>query len=222
MTSFPSAAHTDDHAPSHRANGAEIGSLIGGVAGLVFLIVNSAAFSPLGRILVLLMGLAAFAGVVALAVRGLRRSQRERRDSAAPSREGAAGAEDASGQSPFTRSYWIIVGVEVLALFGGTQLLTGLGAPELGVAWVAIVVGTHFFALGYVFRLRRFHVLASLVTACGIAGFIAFFVSAHAFVPVLAGVLPGFVLLALSLWALAPATPATPATAASAGPSSAA
>ena len=73
---------------------------------------------------------------------------------------------------------------------------------------MAVVVGTHFYALGHVFKLGRFHVLATVVTLLGVAGFIAFFVSAPAFIPVLAGVIPGFVLLAFALWALAPAASA--------------
>lgn len=170
------------------AAGAEIGSLIGGAFGLVFLIVNSAQFSTLGRILVLVLGIAAFAVIAVLAVRGLGRMKRSQVRSA----------------NPFSRSYWIIVAVEALALFGGTRLLSGLGHPELGVAWVAFVVGTHFYALGHVFNLNRFHILATVVTLCGIVGFIAFFASIPAFIPIFSGVIPGFVLLAFGLWALVP------------------
>ncbi|QQB15089.1 hypothetical protein [Brevibacterium casei] len=175
------------------ADGAEIGSLIGGVFGLVFLIVNSAGFSTVGRIGVIVLGIAAFAGILVLAFRSLGRRRGQPRP---------------AGAKPFSRSYWIIVAVEALALFGGAKLLSGLGYPELGVAWVAVVVGTHFYALGYVFRLGRFHVLATVVTLLGVAGFIAFLASAPAFIPVLAGVIPGFVLLAFALWALAPAASA--------------
>ncbi|MDN6746040.1 MAG: hypothetical protein L0L93_03405 [Brevibacterium sp.] len=179
------------------AAGAEIGSLIGGAFGLVFLIVNSAQFSTLGRILVLVLGIAAFAVIAVFAVRRLgsmRRAQvstAEGQDEVTPRRA-----------VPFGRSYWIIVAVEVLALFGGSSLLSGLGHPELGVAWVAFVVGTHFYALGHVFKLDRFHVLATVVTLCGIAGFIAFFASIPAFIPIFSGIFSGFVLLAFGLWAL--------------------
>lgn len=43
------------HSRPQPATGAEIGSLIGGAFGLVFLIVNSAGFSTLGRTLVLIV-----------------------------------------------------------------------------------------------------------------------------------------------------------------------
>lgn len=182
------------------AAGAEIGSLIGGAFALVFLIVNSASFSTLGRILVLAIGIAAFAVIAFFALRSMGRMK-----SAAVSAAKSAETQDEGPPrraAPFGRSYWIIVGVEALALFGGTRLLSGLGHPELGVAWVAFVVGTHFYALGYVFELNRFHLLATVVTMCGIAGFIAFFASIPAFIPIFSGIIPGFVLLAFGLWAL--------------------
>ena len=180
------------------AAGVEIGSLIGGAFGLVFLIVNSSQFSTLGRILVLVMGITAFAVIVVFAIRRLGRVKRAQ---AYP----AQGQNDAVPRRAiaFGASYWIIVAVEALALFGGTRLLSGLGYPELGVAWVAFVVGTHFYALGYVFKLDRFHILATVVTLCGIAGFIAFFASIPAFIPIFSGIISGFVLLAFGLWALA-------------------
>lgn len=183
------------HSRPQPAAGAEIGSLIGGAFGLVFLIVNSAGFSTLGRTLVLIVGIAAFAAIAFLALRGLGRMKR-------------AQAQTADSQvrtgGPFGRSYWIIVAIEAVALFGGIRLLSGMGHPELGAAWVAFVVGTHFYALGSVFKLGRFHILATVVTLCGIAGFIAFFAGAPDFIPVLGGIIPGFVLLAFGLWALVP------------------
>ncbi|WP_240519985.1 hypothetical protein [Brevibacterium aurantiacum] len=183
------------HTRPQPAAGAEIGSLIGGAFGLVFLIVNSTGFSTLGRALVLIVGIAAFAAIAFLALRGLGRMKRPR-------------AQTADSQlrtgGPFGRSYWIIVAIEAVALFGGIRLLSGMGHPELGVAWVAFVVGTHFYALGSVFKLGRFHILATVVTLCGIAGFIAFFAGAPDFIPVLGGIIPGFVLLAFGLWALVP------------------
>lgn len=186
-----------EHSRPQPAAGAEIGSLIGGAFGLVFLLVNSTQFSTLGRILVLIVGIAVFAVIVFLAMRGIGRMKR-----AQATAETGPTADMSPRTIPFGRSYWIIVAVEALALFGGVRLLIGLGHPELGVAWVAFVVGTHFYALGYVFKLSRFHVLASVVTLCGIAGFIAFFASIPEFIPVFSGVISGFVLLAFGLWAL--------------------
>ncbi len=175
------------------AAGAEIGALIGGAFGLLFLIINSSQFSALGRTLVIALGAVVFAGILVFAVRGL------------VQRRGADSREDrARREPPFGRAYWIIVLIEAIALFAGTRLLASLGHPELGVAWVAVAVGTHFFALGKVFGLDRFHVLATVVTLCGLGGFIAFFAAAPAFIPVISGVISGFVLLAFAMWALVP------------------
>ena len=143
------------------------------------------------------VGVLAFAGIAVFAVRGLTRKR---------SGGGRLGESGKRGRQepPLGRAYWIIVLIEAVLLFAGTRLLAHLGHPELGVAWVAVVVGTHFYALGWVFGLDRFHVLATVVTLCGIGGFIAFFAAAPAFIPVISGVISGFVLLTFAMWALVP------------------
>ena len=178
------------------ADGAEIGALIGAGFGLLFLIINTGQFSTLGRTLVITVGVLAFAGIAIFAIRGLMQGGRAGR--------GESG-KGSRREPPLGRAYWIIVLIEAVLLFAGTRLLAGLGHPELGVAWVAVVVGTHVYALGRVFGLDRFHVLATVVTLCGIGGFIAFFAAAPAFIPVISGVISGFVLLAFAMWALIPA-----------------
>jgi hypothetical protein len=193
----PDPDHTTGLSTRRTAEGAEIGALIGAGFGLLFLIINSGQFSPLGRTLVIAVGVLAFAGIAVFAVRGLRRNR------------GGGGRLGESGkrgrqEPPLGRAYWIIVLIEAVLLFAGARLLASLGHPELGVAWVAVVVGTHFYALGRVFGLDRFHVLATVVTLCGIGGFIAFFAAAPAFIPVISGVISGFVLLAFAMWALVP------------------
>lgn len=180
------------------AAGAEIGALIGASFGLLFLIVNTVHFSILGRTLVIAVGVIVFVGIAVLAVRGLLRKR------GGGGRLGESGERGRRERTSW-RSYWIIVLIEAVLLFAGTRLLASLGHPELGVAWVAVVVGTHFFALGWVFGLDRFHVLATVVTFCGIGGFIAFFAAAPAFIAVISGVISGFVLLAFAMWALIPA-----------------
>lgn len=182
------------HTRPQPAAGAEIGSLIGGAFGLVFLIVNSTGFSTLGRALVLIVGIAAFAAIAFLALRGLGRMKR-------PRAQTADSQLRATGLRAQLLDHCRDRGSRTLR---GSRLLSGMGHPELGVAWVSFVVGTHFYALGYVFKLGRFHILATVVTACGIAGFIAFFAGAPEFIPVLGGIIPGFVLLAFGLWALVP------------------
>ena len=180
------------------AEGAEIGALIGGAFGLLFLIINTVQFSTLGRTLVIAVGVIVFVGIAVLAVRGLLRKR------GGGGRLGESGERGRRERTSW-RAYWTIVLIEAALLFAGARLLASLGHPELGVAWVAVVVGTHFFALGWVFGLDRFHALATVVTLCGIGGFIAFFAAAPAFIPVISGVISGFVLLAFAIWALIPA-----------------
>ena len=194
----PDPDHTTGLSTRRTAAGAEIGALIGAGFGLLFLIINTVQFSTLGRTLVIAVGVIVFVGIAVLAVRGLLRKR------GGGGRLGESGERGRRERTSW-RAYWTIVLIEAVLLFAGARLLASLGHPELGVAWVAVVVGTHFFALGWVFGLDRFHALATVVTLCGIAGFIAFFAAAPAFIPVISGVISGFVLLAFAIWALIPA-----------------
>src|SRR5699024_7475504 len=148
---------------------------------------------------VLVLGIVTFAGIAVFAVRGL---MQQRSGAAAAAPQPVRPAQRGRRQPPLGRGSCSILAIEAIALFAAARLLSALGHPELGVAWVAVVVGTHFYALGRVFGLDRFHVLATVVTLCGIGGFIAFFAAAPAFIPVISGVISGFVLLAFAMWAL--------------------
>ncbi len=170
------------------AQGREIGGLISGVFGVVFVAVNSGALESAVRLSLVAVAAIALLAILILIVRNLRLSGRPHR----------------GGKNAFGRGYWTVVAVEAVALFGGTRLLTGLGHPELGVAWVSFVVGTPFFALGQIFRLRRFHVLAVLVTVCGLTGFALAGFGSAGLIAVVAGVIPGFILLGSGLWAVTP------------------
>src|SRR5699024_5541188 len=141
------------------------------------------------------------AGIAVVAVRGL---VQQRRGAAAEDPQPAGRGERDRGRRPFGRACWLIVAIEGTALFGRARLLSRPPHPDLGVAWVAGVVGAHFYARGRVFGRDRFHALATVVTLCGIGGFIAFFAAAPAFIPVISGIISGFVLLAFAMWALVP------------------
>lgn len=173
------------------APGREIGSVIAGVFGLVFVLVNSAGLTLGIRVPLLVAAAAALVAVLVLSYRDFRRSLADTAE------------EDQAPRSPvFGWRYWTVVAIEAVALFGGTRLISGLGHPELGIAWVAVVVGTHFFALGRIFRLARFHLLAVIVTCCGLAGFGLDALDARTLIPVVSGVASGFVLFGFALWAL--------------------
>ena len=168
--------------------------MIGGSFGLVFVGVNSGALPGVLQMLVIGAAAALFAVIVWLAVRAL--SARAR------GRCSPLGDTASDHSRSFPRSYWVIVGVEAIALIGGAQLLARFGYPEFGVAWVAVVVGTHFFALARAFDLVRFHLLGAVITLLGVAGFGLGSFGAVELIPVVSGVASGFTLLVFALWAL--------------------
>ncbi|MEU4361784.1 hypothetical protein [Promicromonospora sp. NPDC023987] len=185
--------------------GREIGAQIAGAFGLVFVWINSTALPLAVRVPLLVAAGIALAAILLLSVR----SYRQQADREGSARAGTDQSTARASGSPFGRKYWLVVGIEAIALFGGSQIIIGLGYPELGIAWVAFVVGTHFFPLARIFRLARFHVLGAIITAFGIAGF-----TIRAFghvepIAVVSGVLSGLALLGFGLWAFAPA-PAAP------------
>ncbi|QZY52362.1 hypothetical protein [Leucobacter tenebrionis] len=159
----------------------------------MFVIVNSSGLAATARAVVLAVAGLGVITVLALIVRDARGG-----------RDGAGGRGGGNG-ALFGRAYWMIVGVEAVALFVGARLVSEFLRPELGVAWVSFVVGVHFFSLGWLFRLHRFHVLAVLVTACGVAGFACAAFGLLSGIAVVSGVAPGFLLIGFSAWAMLPA-----------------
>lgn len=102
------------------------------------------------------------------------------------------------------KRYWAIVAGEAIALFGGLAVINlVLHQPKVAVAWIAFVVGVHFFGLAAAFRLTRFHVLGAAQTLLGIAGFVLAATGADAgTIGLVSGVLSGvalFVTVGVSL-----------------------
>ncbi|MCP2282352.1 hypothetical protein APR04_001250 [Promicromonospora umidemergens] len=188
------------------APGREIGAQIAGAFGMVFVSINSTTLAPPVRVPLLVVAGTALLAIVLLSMRSYRRQAQAA--SALPTHTAQPGGQP--GGSPFGRAYWLVVGIEAVALFGGIRIITGLGFPELGVAWVAFVVGTHFFALARIFRLARFHVLGAIVTTFGIAGFVLRALGHVEPITIVSGVLSGLALLAFALGAFAPARSVSP------------
>jgi hypothetical protein len=185
--------------------GQVLGSQIAGVFGVVFVGINSAGLPSVARTVLLVLAGAALVAIIALSARTFRRKPRSR-DTSVPGDPGPdRGPERGVRKVPFGWRYWLVVGIEAVALFAGSRVVTGLGYPELGVAWVSVVVGTHFFALARIFHLVRFTVLGAVVTACGLAGFVLRIAGEVSAIAVVSGVVSGFVLLSFGLWAFAPA-----------------
>ena len=138
--------------------GIVVGSLIAIMFGAVFIVVNSAGLPDPWAFVVRSAGLL----VSMLLLAGLARVTRE-----AP----LAARAPVSG---FTdRRFWIIVTLEAVALFGGLAIINGvLHRPVVSVAWVALVVGLHFFGLGRIWRTLLYYALGTAMVLLGLAGFL--------------------------------------------------
>lgn len=168
--------------------GQRIGSMVAAVFGLVYVWVNTDLLPTWVAWILRGLGLLAFAAIVFAVWRS--------RTDPAPDRRSSRGG------SPFGRAYWLVVAIEVVALFGGLRILAGpLEHPEGGVAWVSVVVGVHFLALAAVLHAPFFTWLGAAVTLCGVVGLVLVFGDgAQALIAVIAGVVPGGLLLGFGLW----------------------
>jgi hypothetical protein len=172
-------ASREKQAPS----GFVIGSLVALSFGTVFILVNSGGLPDPWPLVVRAVGLVVAVVLLAAVIRAAR---------TAPS----------VAQAPvagFThRGYWVIVALEAVALFGGLAVINGvLHRSALSVAWVALVVGVHFFGLAWIWRMPLFHGLGAAMTVLGLAGFLIYALGGSATaVAVVAGVGSGVALYA--------------------------
>ena len=135
--------------------GALIGAAISGGFGGLWAVWGAGDLAGAGRLVLILGGVVLGLAVAVAAVVLARR---------APSGEG--------GGSMFaTRSYRVIVTVEVVAIVVGSVVLgrTGLGAYVI--AWTAFVVGVHFLAFGRAFD-RVFTSIGALMISGAVLGVI--------------------------------------------------
>jgi len=163
-----------------------VGHVVGASFGLVFVIVNSSPMGTALRGIVCALAGAAFAVVLAAFVRTV----------------GAERRSEARGRPVgFDRRYWLIVAVEVVALFGGLAVLTRI-EPAAALGWIALVVGVHFIPLSRLWPEGRRQILAIGVamTVLGLAGLVlAFTTQDQPLVALVSGVGSGTVLLGTAL-----------------------
>jgi hypothetical protein len=127
-----------------------VGSVIGAVAGLVFVLANAGSL-PAAAVF-RAAGLVAFVLVVVSVVRG-------------PVVPGPRPSRSA------LRTYWLCVAGEVVAIPLGALVIRSLdGPPELVVVWVVFVVGVHFLPFARAFGLPVFDRLAWTLIALAVAG----------------------------------------------------
>jgi hypothetical protein len=143
-------------APRKRPPGVLVGSVVALVFGTVFVLVNSGELPRPWPGVVRGVGIAV---AVVLLVQVVRLA----RDVPESEELGTAPVQD--------RRYWLVVALEAVALFGGLSVVNDvLERPDVAVAWVALVVGVHFFGLAWVWRMPMYHRLGAVLTVLGLVG----------------------------------------------------
>lgn len=158
-----------------RSSGLVIGSVFALSFGTAFVMINSGGLPSPWPVVIRVIGLVIAIGLLI----GVLRARRL----AAAGRPG-----DVDGFAD--RWYWYAVAGEVIALFGGLYLINQVfDAPEVAVAWVAVVVGLHFFPLAWSWRMPMYYWLGAVMAVLGLAGFLAHAAGASdAVVALIAGV----------------------------------
>jgi len=162
-----------------------LGLVIGAGFGLVYVVVNAGALaSPIGPALRVL-GVVAFVGVLL-----------------ALGRAGRAGPVDGAAGGGFGRGYRLVVAAEVVAVAAGNLLLNGpLDLPQGVLPWISFVVGVHFLGLAKVWDEPSLAWLGGGIAVLGALGLgLATAGASEAAVASIAGIGPGALLLAGSMW----------------------
>ncbi|MCD2187389.1 hypothetical protein [Actinomycetospora soli] len=164
-----------------------VGQLIGAFFGALFVVLNGGLLGSVGHLVAAVLAVAAVVLVVLAYLRGRR-------------------ATGSAGTFEMTRSYRIVVGVEIVALFGGLAVL-GRVAPQLNVPWIVLVVGLHFlaFARWWPDGAGIFRVLGAVMVVLAVAGGVVGVLGGPESAPVahfVSGFLTGVVML---LWLAVPA-----------------
>lgn len=159
-----------------------IGSLIGAIGGLLFVLINAAGLpSPLG-VVAGVLGVALFIAVDVLVV--------FRRRAAVP--------EDPPSRSQI-RTYGFSVTGMVVAILVGARILDASGRVELIVVWAVFCVGAHFIPFARAFGVPVFARLGLAMMAVAVVGGVVAEVTSSDDVPFSTAVVAGFLLLGAAL-----------------------
>jgi MFS family permease len=143
-----------------RTAGIVVGSMVAITFGTIFVLVNSAGLPDSWPLVIRAVGLLVAALLIVGLVLVVRKAPRT-------TQEPASGFVD--------RRYWTIVAVKAAALFGGLFVINGvLHRTAVSIAWVALVVGMHFFGLARIWRAPSYHCLGAAMTVLGLAGFLIY------------------------------------------------
>ena len=134
-------------------NGARVGALIGAVGGLAFLLFSSWPFPEPYRSVITVIAVLWFLWVLWEVMRV---------------------PDDPDAVRPDARqlrTFWIVVAVEIVLIFGGAQLfIRVLDNPSASLPWIATVLGVHWLVFRAVFREDVFLWLGTLTLSCGLTG----------------------------------------------------
>lgn len=161
-----------------------IGSAIGAVGGLAFVLANASALDrPLDLVARMVGGLL-FLAVLALAVLGRR----------------GEGTEAPPPSRRQIRTYGFSVLGMVLAMVAGARLLTWTGYADLVVLWVVLVVGLHFLPFARAFAQPLFTVIGWTLAGLAVLGAVLALAVRDSDLAGATAVVAGLVLLVGSLW----------------------
>lgn len=159
-----------------------LGSLIGCVGGLSFVLVNAGGLPAGWPWPVRVVGLLAFLAVLWSAVVRVW----DVRDTTPPDPRAL-------------RTYGISVAAMLVAFpLGSLALRQVLGRPELMLPWVVLVVGAHFLPMAWAFRAGVLRVLGLVLMATAVLGAVLVLVLGPGWPVSATGVAAGFVVLAAS------------------------
>ncbi len=167
-----------------------MGSLIAGTFGLVYVLVNTDRLAQPLPVALRTAAMLALVAVVATLVR-------HRPAGASRARSG-----DPAEVRVLVRRYGTVVSVEAVAIVVGCALLVRvLGLPDAGVAWVSVVVGVHLLPLARVLHVPAMRGVGTAIGAAGAVGLAVVLAGGPgAVVDVVAGVVPGALLLGAAWW----------------------
>jgi len=159
----------------------KMSQIVGSVFGLIYIEANADGLPPLAAALRVL-GAASFVGLLIALWRR-----------PAPGSPPASGGDSAP---VFGGRYWAVVTGEVVVGLAGIIVIGNvLDAPRSMIAWITLVVGIHFLALATVMRYTSFRALGTALAVCGVSGLVLAALGLPQATPVVAGILPGLVLL---------------------------
>ncbi|QRN81343.1 MAG: hypothetical protein JK586_07915 [Nocardiopsis sp. BM-2018] len=160
------------------------GFFVASVFGVAFVLINSGPpLPPPVTVVVQALAVGAAIAVVVLAVLCMRRESRA-----------GVGSSGASAEAPRVGAFFgVVTTIEVLLIIGGAQTISRLDAVpnQAGVAWVALIVGLHFFPLAWYWKQPEILTVAWYGTVLGGIGLLMALLGHPDWVPLVSGVVTG-------------------------------